>query len=51
MPASKMIRVPPQETSTQAVLPPKAMWFAVGQAMLPRTPQNFSLKLTTPSKA
>jgi hypothetical protein len=29
------------------VLPPNAMWRADGQAMLPRTPQNLTLKLMT----
>jgi hypothetical protein len=34
---------PPAETSTQLVLPPKPIWRGDGQAMDPRTPQNFTL--------
>jgi hypothetical protein len=44
VPASKMMRRPPQATSTQLVLPPNMMYFADGQAMLPRTPPELKLE-------
>lgn len=53
VPASRMMWVSPATTSKQLVLPPKPTWRGDGQAMLPRTPQNFTLKLMdqTPDRA
>src|SRR5215471_12157986 len=48
VPASRMIRVDPDVTSTQLVFPPTAAVSGPGDAMLPRTPQNLIRILLEP---